>query len=209
MGFRRVRLRSLWVLTTRNTGEIRGWKLRVKSRVGTSILYILSFRVIGQVLLKTGRGGVISLRHISAETCNYPTQILISFLSHVQNSVSRLAIDLPQHCRTCFFPKNPFIEQGCQSHYWSFELVIKCRCLSENSRFIVICVSFLLCSSSAMIFQLIIQFTGHKVVFHRFTQHNQNFPKKCFLIPSHSFPKYPKLHHQRPTFFEFNQLLFF
>ena len=58
-----------------------------------------------------------------------------------------------------FLPNNTFVEQGCQFHYLSFEFAINCRCLSENSSFIVNFASCLFCSfSTAMKSQPIFHF---------------------------------------------------
>ena len=48
-----------------------------------------------------------------------------------------------------FLPKNTFIEQWCQFHYWPFEFVIFCRSLSENFCFVA-CLSVVCCVLSIL-----------------------------------------------------------
>ena len=78
---------------------------------------MLSFRVIGQVLLKKGVvffGDALFLVKLG----NFPTKILINFLRVLSFKFHQSRSNLS------FLPKNTFLEHGCQFHYWSFEFSI-------------------------------------------------------------------------------------
>ena len=81
MGFRGVRLSSLWVLIARNPGEIQGRVWKWKVRVAPPLFVCQVWRLLNEWFTRTGGAGPILHEAIFAERCNFQTRILIKFLS--------------------------------------------------------------------------------------------------------------------------------
>ena len=156
MGFHGVLPRSLWVLIAPNPGEIRSLMLRVKSWVTTAAICAPNFKVIEELVYLDGEWPFLH-RVNFAKTCTFLTESLTKFVGvkvllltqHIPNQLSLPADDQRQHFRPRFSSGKHFHRTWVPvSLLVCFWICRQLSLFSESSRFIIICVSCLLCSST-------------------------------------------------------------